>query len=258
VLEVGLGGRLDAVNVFDSDCAIVTNIALDHQDYLGDTREAIAFEKSGVYRSDRPAICGDENPPAKLINHARAIQANLLCIQQDFKFEPQQSGFSYTLNEQGVQYQSAISQIGLSGQFQYNNAACAITATRCLRDQLPLKTDAIDKALTSLSLTGRFEVLSAGRQYPAIIFDVAHNPPVIDDWHIGTIEHPRGASGRQLSEVVRSLSPDTSVTVDATIGDAFEAAVARAQTYVNSHKTVKILVFGSFFTVSDVKLRLQQ
>jgi len=125
ILEIGLGGRLDAVNAFEPDCTVVTNVDLDHQDLLGDTRELIGFEKAGVYRSLIPAICGDVNPPSTLIAYAKEVNADLKCIQHDFGYELADSGWYYLSNQQRM-YHLPIP--ALKGQYQLNNAACAVTA----------------------------------------------------------------------------------------------------------------------------------
>jgi len=175
ILEIGLGGRLDAVNAFEPSCAIVTSIDLDHQDFLGDTREKIGFEKAGVYRSSVPAICGDAEPPASLIAYAKQIQADLKCINHDFK--PVIG--SAILDERVWQYQADGKVIhtlpfpALQGSFQLNNAACAIAAIESLQSNLPVATAAIASAMRQVTLTGRFQTVSKS---PWVILDVAHNP----------------------------------------------------------------------------------
>lgn len=179
VLEVGLGGRLDAVNVFDADCAVVTGVDLDHQAFLGDTVEAAAFEKAGVFRSGKPAICGQNPPPQSLVQHAENIGASLLLLKRDFdyaaldnlqwnyRFMPQ---LSDGLNPRN---RNALPIPALRGAYQVGNAACALTAVECLGSRLPVDIGAIKRGLLLAENPGRFQVLP-GR--PLTVLDVGHNP----------------------------------------------------------------------------------
>lgn len=170
ILEVGLGGRLDAVNAFNPDCAIVTNVDLDHQDFLGDTRESIGFEKAGVYRADTPAICGDSHPPSTLIAHAQSIGAQLQCIHHAFDFKSHGETWEFWVDDKLIY---TLPLPALSGDYQLNNAACAVAAMHALQWRLPVKTEAIAEAMRQVSLPGRFYV----SEYDAdLILDVAHNP----------------------------------------------------------------------------------
>jgi len=170
ILEIGLGGRLDAVNAFEPDCTIVTNVDLDHQDLLGDTRELIGYEKAGVYRPSIPAICGDINPPSTLIAFAKEVNANLMCIQHEFGYELASTGWYYLSNQQRM-YHLPIP--ALKGQYQLNNAACAITAVTALQLVLPVAVESIVKAMQEIKLMGRFYT---DARIPWLILDVAHNP----------------------------------------------------------------------------------
>lgn len=179
VLEVGLGGRLDAVNVFDADCAVVTSVDLDHQAFLGDTVEAVAFEKAGVFRSGKPAICGQNPPPQSLVQHAESIGAPLLLLKRDFdyaaldnlqwnyRFTPQ---LSDGLNPRN---RNALPIPALRGAYQVGNAACALTVIECLGERLPVDIGAIKRGLLLAENPGRFQVLP-GR--PLTVLDVGHNP----------------------------------------------------------------------------------
>ena len=186
ILEVGLGGRLDAVNIFKPTCAIVTTIDLDHMEYLGDTREKIGFEKAGIYRANSFAICGDENPPQSLLGYAKEIGANLQLINRDFSVKKTKHGWQYSTN--AVQLQ--LPKLSLVGDFQLNNAACAVHAVQLLNDILPvthantpghpltsaqnaLDSPCIYAALKAVKLTGRFQQIHS---QPSILVDVAHNP----------------------------------------------------------------------------------
>ncbi len=170
ILEIGLGGRLDAVNAFDPDCAIVTTIDLDHQEYLGDDREKIAYEKAGVYRKNTPAICGDNNPPDSLVAYAELIQANLKCIGRDFSWTAQEGGWQFSLQGQTAYH---LPMPALQGKYQLNNAACAVAAVESLQARLPVNVAAIAAALGKVEVAGRFQKVS---DKPLAILDVAHNP----------------------------------------------------------------------------------
>lgn len=178
LLEVGLGGRLDAVNVFDADCAIVTSVAMDHMDYLGDTRDAIGREKAGIFRAGRPAVCGDPQPPASLTAHAEAIGAQLWISGRDFGFggDRQQWGYwryTETPARGALVKRGGLAYPALRGANQLLNAAAVITALETLRSRLPVSMQAIRQGLMLVDVPGRFQVLP-GR--PTVVLDVAHNP----------------------------------------------------------------------------------
>ena len=178
VLEVGLGGRLDAVNVFDADCAVVTSVDLDHQAFLGDTVEQVAFEKAGVFRSGKPAICGQTPPPESLRCHAWEIGAELLLIKRDFDFSTLENvQWSYRYHPQNsdgrTRNRNALPFPALRGAYQLSNAACALTVLECLGDRLPVDIAAIKRGLLLVENPGRFQVLP-GR--PLTVLDVGHNP----------------------------------------------------------------------------------
>ncbi len=179
ILEVGLGGRLDAVNIFDADCAIVTSVDLDHQHFLGDTIGQVAFEKAGVYRAGKPAICGQNPPPHSLQQHAHEIGADLLVFKQDFDFtklDNQQWSFRFSGKFSGslkTRNRHALPIPALRGSYQLNNASCALAAIECLHERLPVDIGAIKRGLLLAENVGRFQVL-AGR--PIRVLDVGHNP----------------------------------------------------------------------------------
>jgi dihydrofolate synthase / folylpolyglutamate synthase len=293
VLEVGLGGRLDTVNVFDADCAIITSVDLDHQEFLGHTREAIATEKSAIFRPNRPAICGDAIPPQSLINYANTIQAQLLCIHQDFSCT-QSSELALSMDYQfgAIQYSLPIPK--LFGAYQLSNAGCAITAVNTLLSVLPVTVEVIASAMQKVSLAGRFQTI---QETPTIILDVAHNPhaaqaladnlrsiadenskiiavfamlqdkdiegvinviaPLIHAWYIAGIDHPRGAKADILEAHVLKLNPNSQTHTFASVIAAYQAACAFAEKYMFDDENVKIIVFGSFFTVANI-LQLQR
>ena len=279
ILEVGLGGRLDAVNIFDTDCAVITSIDLDHMAYLGNDRESIGREKAGIMRSRAPAICADPNPPLTLIEHARAIGAQLRLIGSDF-------GYSADLRQWRfwgpVAKRSALALPALRGAHQLANAAAAIAALDELKPRLPVSMHAIRMGLATACLPGRYQVLP-GR--PAVVLDVAHNPHAaralaanlaahgkfsrtlavfamladkdigavidavksqIDEWFVATLSTGRGASGVAVAALVASHDHGKSVHVFASPHDAYRAA------YENAGEDDRILAFGSFHTVAEV------
>jgi dihydrofolate synthase/folylpolyglutamate synthase len=183
ILEVGLGGRLDAVNVYESDISIVTTVALDHTDWLGNDRESIGFEKAGIYRSGKPAFCADPHPPQTLLDHAAAIGADLRLIGRDFGFERP----SAETNENRLQWRwwcrsgdhlikRALAYPGLRGPTQLYNASVALAALEALGNQLPVTMQAIRPGLIETELVGRFQVVPGK---PAIVLDVGHNPQAV-------------------------------------------------------------------------------
>lgn len=170
ILEIGLGGRLDAVNAFEPNCTIVTSVDLDHQEFLGNTRESIGFEKACVYRASVPAICGDTNPPLSLVAYAQEIKADFKLIHHDFDFTLNGAD-SWRYSDGVGTYQLPIP--ALKGAYQLNNAASAICAVDTLQSRLPVSSAHIASAMRQVSLAGRFQTVSTS---PHVILDVAHNP----------------------------------------------------------------------------------
>ena len=284
VLEVGLGGRLDAVNLFDADCAVLTSVALDHMDYLGGTRDAIGFEKSGIFRAGRPAVVADPDPPASVLQQAERIGAKLLRIGRDFGYRDQDSQWSYW--GPGGQ-RAGLAHPALRGAVQLRNAAAAITALDALRERLPVAMQDIRRGLARVALPGRFQVLP-GR--PQIILDVAHNPEAvavlaqnlaaggyaprtlavlgmlrdkdiagvvralahrISKWHVADLGGPRGASADELARAVHAVAAGARVERHADPAAALAAARSEA------NEDDKILVFGSFLTVAQAMTKLE-
>ena len=174
ILEVGLGGRLDAVNVYDADVSIITNVDLDHQDYLGNTREDIAFEKAGIFRKGKFAIFGDDNPPKSLLDYANSIESKLLLYKKDFYFTSNRLQWSFIsstklLNDYKLY---ALPLPSLKGHCQLKNATCALSAVAALNDKLSVDIYSIKRGILNATNLGRFQILP-GR--PMIILDVAHN-----------------------------------------------------------------------------------
>ncbi len=283
ILEVGLGGRLDAVNIIDADCAIVTSVDLDHTDYLGPTREAIAHEKAHIYRAGRPAICADPVPPQALLAHAAAIGADLWVFGRDFNYSGDRQQWSYggrSLRRNSLAYPA------LRGANQLLNASGVLAALESLRHRLPVSAQAVRQGLAAVELPGRFQVL-AGR--PAVILDVAHNPHAaahlasnldnmgffpftwavfgamrdkdldgiiaalnkrIDHWLLVDLPGPRAAPANLLAERLTAAGivagPERRIE---RLGNPREA-LAFAQGHADEND--RILVFGSFLTVADI------
>jgi dihydrofolate synthase/folylpolyglutamate synthase len=278
VLEVGLGGRLDAVNIVDADVAVVTTVAIDHVDYLGETREDIAREKAGIFRGGRVAVCADLEPPSSLIEHARTIGARLLRRGVDFDCVPEGQQWSYR-GPGGARH--GLPYPALRGRHQLANAAAALTALDALRERLPVNMGAVREALAGVELPGRFQVLP-GR--PSIVLDVAHNPEAaralseslgamgfypqtvavfgiladkdidgviaavrsrIERWFVATLPPRRGAPAALVRGRLEAagIAPEAIRSFDAP-GDAYRAARG------NVSEADRIIVFGSFLTVA--------
>jgi dihydrofolate synthase/folylpolyglutamate synthase len=274
ILEVGLGGRLDAVNVLDADCAVLTSVGIDHVEYLGSTREQIGQEKAGIFRPGKPAIVADPSPPETVLN----ANTNLQLIGRDFGYENQGTQWAYW-GPGGKR--SGLAHPALRGATQLRNASAALAALDSLRERLPVAMQDVRRGLAEVSLPGRFQVLP-GR--PQVVLDVAHNPqaaavlaanlgdsgyapetiavfgmlkdkdiagvvramaPRVSRWHLATLPGPRGADARLLSRVLRELAVRAPATEHASVGDAL--AAARNEAGEND----KIVVFGSFLTVAD-------
>jgi len=283
VLEVGLGGRLDAVNLIDADCSIVTCIDLDHAEFLGDTRAKVGWEKAHVYRTGRPAICSDPMPPQTLIDHAREIDADLWLFGRDFNYAGDRQQWSFAGRHQR---RNSLAYPALRGANQLLNASGVLAALDALRARLPVTQQAVRQGLATVELPGRFQVL-AGR--PSVVLDVAHNPhaaahlannldnmgffPVtwgvfgamgdkdiagivghldkrIDHWLLVDLPGARAARADELrarlDEAGVRPGPERLVEAHPTPSAALAAALERADT------NDRIVVFGSFLTVADV------
>lgn len=170
VLEVGLGGRLDAVNVFDADCAICTSVDIDHKDFLGDTREKIGFEKAGIFRSGVPAVIGDPQPPESMLAHAESIGADVWCFGRDYNYSGDKQQWAYGGR---AMRRAALPYPALRGANQLLNASAALAALESVKHKLPVPAQSIKQGLLLVELPGRFQVLPG---QPTIILDVGHNP----------------------------------------------------------------------------------
>lgn len=284
ILEVGLGGRLDAVNLVSADCAVVTSVDLDHVEWLGDNREAIGFEKAHIFRPGKPAICGDPMPPDSLVQYAEQIGADLWRFGRDFNYSGDKQQWAYGGR---AQRRRALAYPALRGANQLLNASAALAALEAVQELLVVPQQAVRVGLLQVNLPGRFQILP-GR--PAIVLDVAHNPHAvaalsqnldnmgfhaythavvgmvrdkdipatlkplmgkIDHWHCASLPGPRGASAAHLAGIVRGLlpeQPDEPITVNEYDDPVRAFHAAREQVGEND----RILVFGSFSTVGPV------
>jgi dihydrofolate synthase / folylpolyglutamate synthase len=287
ILEVGLGGRFDAVNAFDADCAVITSIDIDHAEFLGDTREAIAFEKAGVMRAGRPAIVSDPLPPQTLLDHAAAQGVDLWLAGRDFRFSGDRQQWQWAGRERRY---TGLAYPALRGANQLLNAAGVLAACEALRDVLPVTAQHVRSGLARVELPGRFQIVPG---QPTIVLDVAHNPhavaalvhnldqmayhprthavfgamrdkdleamlcrvaPLVDAWHFCDLPTPRAASAAalrdQLAQLVaqgRARGPD-----GVTMACHPDPAAALRAALAGADPADRILVFGSFFTVGGV------
>ena len=281
ILEVGLGGRLDAVNIIDTDCAIITSIDIDHAELLGDTREKIGFEKAGILRTGRPAIVSDPVPPQSVIDRATEIGADLWLLGRDFNSSGDKQQWAWA--GRGRRY-AGLAYPALRGANQLINASGVLAALTAMRQQLPVTAQAVRNGLALVDLPGRFQVVPG---QPALVLDVAHNPhsvaalalnldamgfyptthavfgamadkdlapmlhrmdPLVDRWYFADLPTPRAASGAALQAAWQALTQrkDASSAVFSQPLDALHAAAANAQA------ADRIVVFGSFYTVGGV------
>lgn len=278
LLEVGLGGRLDAVNIVDPDVALIASISIDHVEWLGGTREAIGREKAGIFRAAIPAIIGDPEPPESLIQSAIEQHASLYCIGKDFAYKKQATGWNwFSADRQMLQ----LPEPGLKGEHQYRNASAVILAVTKMAERLPVTEASIRQGLAYVHLAGRFQLIDG--EIP-VLLDVGHNPQavrtladyvtavfpgrrihavfsmmkdkdiagvldimdhVVYDWFFAPLANPRAVSETIMREIF-SQSPVSRVSFGfAGFTEAFAAAKKQ------SREGDLLLVFGSFFLVSE-------
>lgn len=268
ILEVGLGGRLDAVNVLDADCAVLTSVGIDHVDYLGPDRESIGREKAGIFRAGRPAVVADPDPPQSVLQ----APGKKLVLGRDFGYTAEQTQWTYW-GPHGKR--AGLAHPALRGAIQLRNASAALCALDAL--ELPIAMQDVRRGLAEVALPGRFQVLP-GR--PQIILDVAHNvqaaqtlaenlaasgfspetiavcgmlrdkdiagvlralAPRVTRWHLASLSGPRGASAEELAQKLDQPA------------DCYESPIAAFQGALErAHEGDKIVVFGSFLTVGEV------
>lgn len=282
ILEVGLGGRLDAVNCFDCDCAVITSVDVDHTEFLGSDRESIGFEKAGIFRPGKPAIVSDPNPPRSVVDHARRLAADLRLIGKDFGFTSERHQWQYwERTGERIQRRGGLAHPGLRGAEQLHNAAAAIAAVGALQAAAPVSMQDIRRGLLEVEWPGRFQVLP-GR--PIVVLDVAHNPQAagmlagnlgnmgyhpetwavfgilsdkdvagvierigarIDHWLLTSLPGPRGTSAENLRQALARGG-----IRDAACFETPAAAYAFARDHASEDD--RIVVFGSFLTVAEV------
>jgi len=281
ILEVGLGGRLDAVNAIDTDCALITSIDLDHVEYLGDTREAIGFEKAGIMRAGKPAIVSDPVAPASIVRHAEAIGADLWLAGRDFNHSGDRQQWSWTGRGRR---RNALAYPALRGANQLLNASGVLAVFEALRDLLPVSAQAVRSGLATVELAGRFQIVPG---QPALVLDVAHNPqataalaynldqmgffprthavfgamhdkdiagmlvrllPLVDAWYLCDLPVPRAAPAQELARLVQATAASRApvLTTHDTPHQALRAALDAAD------PADRIVVFGSFLCVGGV------
>ncbi|HEX5611964.1 MAG TPA: bifunctional tetrahydrofolate synthase/dihydrofolate synthase [Burkholderiales bacterium] len=277
ILEVGLGGRLDAVNALEPDCAVLTSIGVDHVEFLGGTREAIGREKAGIFRAAKPAVVADPDPPASVLECASTLGARLLLLGKDFGYVARAAQWSYW-GPAGKRHN--LAHPALRGAMQLRNASAALTALDALGGQLPIGMRDVRQGLAAVRLAGRFQVLP-GR--PQVILDVAHNPQAaqtladnladsgyaqetiavvgmlrdkdiagvlravsaqITRWHAATLGSARGASADEIAAALERSGLVANVTRHESVARALDAARNEAK------PDDKIVVFGSFLTVA--------
>ena len=281
ILEVGLGGRLDAVNIIDADCAIITSVDLDHMELLGGTRELIGSEKAGIMRTGRPVVVSDPVPPQSVLDRATEIGADLWRFGVDFNVsgDKQQWGWA----GRGRRY-SGLAYPALRGANQLVNAAGVLAALVALRARLPVTAQSVRSGFAFVELPGRFQIIPG---QPTLVLDVAHNPhsvaalaanldamgffptthavfgamadkdlapmfakvnPLMDQWYFTDLPTPRAATGAALRDqwAAQNTRKDTSASAHASPQEALQAAIGAA------NPTDRIVVFGSFYTVGGI------
>lgn len=283
ILEVGMGGRLDAVNIFDADCAVITSIDIDHAEFLGPDRETIAVEKAGIMRAGRPVIVSDPLPPASLAQAATRVGADLWQLGRDFNVAGDKQQWSWAGRTKRF---NAMAYPALRGANQLLNAAGVLAAFEALRERLPISAQAVRSGFALVELPGRFQTI-AGQ--PTLVLDVAHNPqavaalahnldqmgffprtravfgvmadkdipailarmaPLVDHWHFADLPLPRAASAESLAALYRRLGlvgpGPVELSCHSAPRDALLAALASAD------PADRIVVLGSFMTVGGV------
>ncbi|MFN3571446.1 MAG: bifunctional tetrahydrofolate synthase/dihydrofolate synthase [Polaromonas sp.] len=281
ILEVGVGGRLDSVNIIDADCALITSIDIDHTELLGADREAIGFEKAGIMRPGKPVVVGDPVPPQSVLDHAAEVGADLWRLGRDFNFSGDKLQWAWA--GRGRRY-AGLAYPALRGANQLVNASGVLAALTAVRDRLPVTAQAVRNGLAMVELPGRFQIISG---QPTLVLDVAHNPhsvaalaenldamgfypcthavfgamadkdlaamlqrvgPMVDRWYFSDLPTPRAASAAGLMARWQAgkQRPDVTGQVFGSPVQALQAAVAAAD------PADRIVVFGSFYTVGAV------
>ena len=286
LLEVGLGGRLDAVNSIDADVALITGIALDHMEWLGDTREAIGAEKAGIMRADRPVIYAAPEMPDSIATAAEQTGARLLRLNQDYHYRVQQQAWHWSNTEQ---HRRSLPLPNLRGNIQLRNAAAVLQVVHSIQDTHPVDQQAVRQGLIGATLPGRFEIHQRRARW---ILDVAHNPQAVaglaaqlgdcfikgkmiavvgvlqdklqpdlftamaervDHWYIVDLSaEPRGASAQAVQACLQACVPAEQITV------CGAPLTGLNQVDLDSTADDQILVFGSFVTVAATMRWMRQ
>ena len=285
ILEVGLGGRLDAVNIIDADCAIITSIDLDHMEFLGDTREKIGFEKAGIMRAGKHAVVSDPMPPASVQAHAEAIGADLWLVGRDFNFSGDKLQWAWA--GRGKRF-AGLAYPALRGANQLVNASGVLAALTALRERLPITAQAVRNGLAFVELPGRFQIIPGE---PNLILDVGHNPhaiaalavnldamgfapcthavfgamadkdlanmlqrmhPLVDKWYFTDLPTARAAKAADLLSTWQGVNMGEKARKDVEAQCFTNPKAALDAAIAESAPTDRIVVFGSFFTVGGV------
>ncbi len=285
VLEVGMGGRLDAVNIVDADCAIITSIDIDHADFLGDTREAIGLEKAGIFRPGQIAICGDPLPPQSLIDYAQKLGCDLWLHGRDYNFQGDKQQWGWAGRQKRF---SGLGYPALRGANQILNASAVIAALMALHQRLPVSAQDIRNGFALVELPGRFQVLPG---QPTVILDVAHNPhaastlaqgldkmgyhpytyavfgamsdkdiegvikpllEIVDFWYCVDLPTPRASNAIALAQKLEGMGIPVKNGADGGIECFPDPAAAYQKAMSKAGEGDRIVVFGSFYTVAGV------
>lgn len=290
ILEVGLGGRLDAVNVVDADASLITAIDVDHIDWLGDDRNVIAVEKAGIMRKGKISVCSDPNPPKTLIDYAAGLQVQLVCLKTDFDYQKDSlnnQAWSFNFNQDG-KVAVTLSMPQLHGDFQLQNASGVVALLFKIESRLPVEIKHINNGLAEVKHPGRMQTLQINNQ--AWLIDVAHNPqsaqvlaeylekrggdphnsialfsalndkdmlpmikaikPFVSQWAIADLDIPRSTEVQQLAGILLQAGVEQQQICE------FES-IALATDYVKSCDKSNVLVWGSFFTVAQTLEELE-
>ncbi|MDX8126654.1 bifunctional tetrahydrofolate synthase/dihydrofolate synthase [Methylomonas sp. OY6] len=278
LLEVGLGGRLDAVNIIDPDAAIVTTIALDHVDWLGHTEEAIGREKAGIFRAGVAAIIGDAQAPRSVVEVAEQVGAIALQMDSEFSYQKQRDSWEWRSADKQI---DRLPAPAFKGEHQYRNASAAIMAINTLQPLLAVSDDAIRQGLESARLAGRFQLIAGA---PRILLDVGHNPQAVQTlinylseyfpeirihavfammrdkdiagvlnmmrdrvttWYLAPLANPRAATPDMLETIFQQQGLDNVRSGFTDFTEAFQTARQ------NTGQDDLLLIFGSFFLVSE-------
>jgi dihydrofolate synthase/folylpolyglutamate synthase len=285
LLEIGLGGRLDAVNIINADTVLITSICIDHVDWLGETREAIAYEKAGVFREGISAVIGDLNPPEALLSCALEKNTPLYRINKEFSFQKKTNDWDWFYSTNRKREYLSLPEPALKGEHQYRNASAVLMATIEMEALLPVSEVSICKGLDSVHLKGRFQLIDS--DIP-VLLDVAHNPqavralveylmkmysdkkiyavfsmmkdkdikavieiisPVINHWFISPLNSPRAASQAVVQDCFEQNDLENASFGYGSFSESFQAAQE------STEAGDLIVVFGSFYLVAEYFLR---